>query len=767
MKITIPILLAWLLSLPILAEMNPIPMDAVLGAPRFAWSDRPVTSPDGKWVAYALYRRPEKPIANLRYLPNGLPGDKVGLPLWVSEVHGKRTFLACPPKVSCFRPAWSPDGNRIAFYSDAGGALGLWVLEVATRKRTRVFSGPLKISLWWGDEPKWSPDGRTIYFSLRPKAAQKQLARQLKKDPEVRVYRAGSGYSEDPSKSQIKATRNFMRKENEAILVSVDLGTRQVRSLTSEDMQPAPAVFRISPSGSWLSYLSVSQPMSESNQNSTFDLVVLSRDGKTKKVLAEKILSPVKDYHSLTYRWHPTEDRLIFVHEGKVWLSDFRKGLPSSNERLRNFDNAIADPLFFDAAGGAFIIGLYTKETADYPVPEPTRLAWVPLSADLPVKTFDLKPNEEFRTIPIFNDRVAWGSVQYEFAAQVVDGKTGQTSLIGFQPETQGRALLWRGNANLGTFAYFPAGTGEALAVFEDPNTPPDLYLFRKDFKEKSRVTHIEPAFDSMPKVNLKFVDTEVTLYDGTKKDARTALVAPADGKEKRPTLVIGYPGFDDSIFTNSFAGGDPTASLPSAILLNRGYAVAVVSLPIGPEGKPGNPIKETYDVLMPQLKNLADKGLIDWDHMAVMGQSYGGYFAASMITQTNAFKGAISISGIFDLPSYYGVLSPEGAPFGISWSEGGQGRMGNTVWAEFDRYIKNSPYFLADQIKSPLLILHGTEDHNFHDAEKMFAGLRRLGQTVELAAYPNEGHVPREWTLQHATDLAKRIVDFLDRFLK
>jgi TolB protein len=57
--------------------------------------------------------------------------------------------------------AFSPDGKRIVFVSTrAAGRANLWILDVATRKATRLTTGE------GGDfRPSWSPDGKWIAFS--------------------------------------------------------------------------------------------------------------------------------------------------------------------------------------------------------------------------------------------------------------------------------------------------------------------------------------------------------------------------------------------------------------------------------------------------------------------------------------------------------------------------------------------------------------------------------------------------------------------------
>jgi dipeptidyl aminopeptidase/acylaminoacyl peptidase len=81
-------------------------------------------------------------------------------------------------------------------------------------------------------------------------------------------------------------------------------------------------------------------------------------------------------------------------------------------------------------------------------------------------------------------------------------------------------------------------------------------------------------------------------------------------------------------------------------------------------------------------------------------------------------------------------------------------------------RYLESSPYYRADKIHTPLLMVHGNEDTAYHDAQKLFSALRRLERPVQLATYKGMGHVIYEWTRPNSVDAARRMVEFVLKHL-
>ena len=99
----------------------------------------------------------------------------------------------------------------------------------------------------------------------------------------------------------------------------------------------------------------------------------------------------------------------------------------------------------------------------------------------------------------------------------------------------------------------------------------------------------------------------------------------------------------------------------------------------------------------------------------------------------------------------------------GSDWAEHSQPRLGQPIWDDPLRYIENSPYYLADRIRTPLLIIQGTDDFvGVREGGKLFSALRRLDRPVELALYQGGGHTPAFWEPAQAVDQMARTIEFL-----
>ena len=772
-----------LAAAPLLARQHPaadppgaLPYEAAFDRRELLLSPSLAVTRDGNQVAYEVRQPPAGADLNARFLPNGTPSLVAGSKVLITDRAAARTFDACPGG-SCWRPVWSPDGNALAFYSDLGGPPQLWVYDLAARKARKLSDLPVKSKLWPGDEPVWSPDGRTIYVPLAPEgeyrspvnpAGAPAKAPPAPDDPRVKVLWSGSEAKAAPPEQTAAAEpiiSHFMR-ENLVSVGAVELASGRVRVLAPASGEPKPMVLRISATGRWVSFLSVFKPEGPTSQKTTMDLAVVKAAGGPVRVVA-KDLPQLNDYHRLNYSWHPSEDRLVYLKDAALWSVELGPDGPAAPRRLGAGLGDLSPTLnWFTRDGRAVVVGIDPFDDKDYSDIRPRGIAVVPLDGGAPRRFAIDDARWVYRDIVKADERTVWQPDGASITLLLEERATGERAAVRFDPATGAATVLWKGLARLESLT--GGGSHSALiGIYQDLHTPPDLYRLPPDFSGRERVSHIDPRLDGVATGTAEVIETMVPLHDGTLGRTRTAVLLPAGAKrgDKLPAIVMMYPGSNVSREASRFGGGD-AITVPNLVFTSRGYAVVLAGLPLGPNGQAGNPMQEMVDVLLPQLYRLAELGYVDGERLAVSGQSFGGYATAAIVSRTNLFRAAVAISGIYDLPGIYGELDDMGGSFWIGWSEGGQARMGTHPWGNLKRYVDNSPYYQADKIFTPLLIVHGDKDMSYRDAEKLFSALRRLDRPAEFASYGGEGHVIYEWKRAAAADAARRMVEFYRRHL-
>ncbi|MXW17470.1 MAG: S9 family peptidase, partial [Gemmatimonadetes bacterium] len=156
-------------------------------------------------------------------------------------------------------------------------------------------------------------------------------------------------------------------------------------------------------------------------------------------------------------------------------------------------------------------------------------------------------------------------------------------------------------------------------------------------------------------------------------------------------------------------------------------------------EGFPG----EAWLKAVPNAINrIIERGLVDPERVGVYGQSYGGYATNLLITQTDRFAAAANVSGKVNIISFLGD-SPKITTRNYAAAEVGQDRIGATLWEQPHKYIEHSAVMFADRIETPLLMLSGEGDWNVPatNQREMYYALRRLGKEVVWVHYTAGGH--------------------------
>jgi len=750
--------------------------DLAFDTREFLWSSTLSVSRDGGRVAYAVRKPPGNVNLSTRFQPNGTPSSVVGAKLYVTDRQSPagRTSEVCPGG-NCWAQSLSPNGDQLAFYSDKDGPPQLWVFDVATARARKVSATRIKAKLWTGDEAQWSPDGRTVYVPTAPDTgdgawlpAPETTSASVKPNadaPAVSVLRAGSEEIKSAKSTESTPRQTFYNRENNAAVTAIDVRTGGVRLLVPATATPRPSVMRLSASGRWLTYLSVFKDHGITNQESSIDLAVVPTAGGAPTIVVSD-LPLLNDYHGRNYAWHPTDDALVYMKGGQLWFVDIGASGPGTPRRLGESLGALAPTNhWFTRDGRAVVVGTDPVDDKGYGDPRPRGLALVPLDGTAPTRiaiesawTFDDLVRVDARTI--------WQPDGASITALLSEVATGERAAVRFDVRSGAPTVLWRGRARLGNVTG-DGGHQNVCALYQDVRTPPNVYRFPADMARKDRVSHADDRLDGVAVGSADVFETSIPGYNGAIVKARTAVLLPPGAKrgDRLPAVVLMYPGGDRSRQAEVFGGGGDL-TIPTLLFTSRGYAVILASLPLGPNREAGNPLNEMIDELLPQVYRAAELGYVDVNRLAIAGQSFGGYGTGAIISGTNVFRAAVAVSGIYDLAGTYGYMDENGGSFWIGWSEGGQARMGTHPWANLTRYLENSPYYRADRIRTPLLLIHGDKDNAYHDAQKLFTALRRLDRPVQLATYGGMGHVIYEWTRPNATDAARRIVAFISDHL-
>ncbi len=147
-------------------------------------------------------------------------------------------------------------------------------------------------------------------------------------------------------------------------------------------------------------------------------------------------------------------------------------------------------------------------------------------------------------------------------------------------------------------------------------------------------------------------------------------------------------------------------------------------------------------------------------DRLGVIGGSYGGYLVHCAVTRSpELFRCAVASSGDTDIYESYQHGDRPGRL--DLWQQ-----MGDPE-ANRDGYREASPLFKAEDIQTPLLVLHGTKDRSVVPlmAELMEEALRGQKKLYEVKWYEGQGH--GGGTAENAQDSLERTLRFLDRHLK
>jgi dipeptidyl aminopeptidase/acylaminoacyl peptidase len=158
------------------------------------------------------------------------------------------------------------------------------------------------------------------------------------------------------------------------------------------------------------------------------------------------------------------------------------------------------------------------------------------------------------------------------------------------------------------------------------------------------------------------------------------------------------------------------------------------------------------YTDLMAVVDVAEQRPDIDASRTAAMGGSFGGYMANWVATQTDRFRAIVTHASLWDLDSFTGTT--DAAYF---WEK----EWGDPL-REPKRYEQNSPHRYADDIRTPMLVIHGDKDYRvpIGEALRLWYDLQKRGIPSKFLYFPDENH----WVLTpgNAAVWYETVVSFL-----
>jgi dipeptidyl aminopeptidase/acylaminoacyl peptidase len=684
----------------------------------------------------------------------------------------RETPVTLPPGGCVDGFVWAADGRRFAFRNTSNDAVELWIGDAAAGAIRRL--GGARLNPMLGSSLSWMPDQKTLLAKLVPANAGPPPAASVASDgPSIQETTGQAGES-----STYEARDTLSSKHDEDLfdhyvtsqLAFVDAGSGAITPLGD------PAIItevEASPDGENLLVTTIHKPYSyvTTYPNFAHDVDLWDRAGRKTRTLAKL---PVADRVPIAgvaagprdFEWRPTEPATL------VWVEALDGGDWNVSVPARDKVMTLSAP-FTAAANDAKEIARVEQRFAGFDWSERrgvallreydenkhwqrTFLADVDHPATRPSVLWDMSSDERYKhpgwpvhkTLPNGQQvvRQDGGAIFLAGRGASVDGD--RPFLDRFDLEARTSVRLFRSDKTaLESFLTFTDAAGRAFLTWhQSPTDPPNAMLRTLGEPLPSTkpgeaatastaraVTHIPdptPAVRAIKKRLVKYARKDGTPLSFT-------LVTPPGYQEgtRIPAILYAYPLDYASASTAGQISGSEREFMRLSdyrLLLLSGYAIIDnAAFPIV-----GDP-KQAYDTYLEQLVEDAraavdtavGTGVVDRDRIGVTGHSHGALMTANLIAHTDLFRAGAATSG-----SYNKTLTP----FGFQNER-------RSVWKGQGVYLQVSPFFFADKIKLPLLIMHGADDANPGttplQSVKLYEAIRGNGGTARLVVLPHEPH--------------------------
>jgi dipeptidyl aminopeptidase/acylaminoacyl peptidase len=319
-------------------------------------------------------------------------------------------------------------------------------------------------------------------------------------------------------------------------------------------------------------------------------------------------------------------------------------------------------------------------------------------------------------------------------------------------------------DGNLYSTYHWPRGVFETLPVMPAFSASPEVLAFSVEDPQHATNVAVESG-DALKKITHEGDDTlanvslgEVKIVRWTSKEGikleGIATFPPAYASGKMyPFLVFphGGPEANDTFNFDAFArfiAGMGYVVLQPEYRGSTGYGADFLSAIYQHFGdRAYSDVDSATDFAIAQ-------GWADPSRLAIFGWSAGGFMTSWTVTQTHRYKAAIEGAGITDWLSFI--------PTSDTWQTDYDARLQEKSPTPM---LQFSAAMYADQVTTPLLILHGESDIRVptFQGREFYVLLKERGKTTRMVTYPGSPHFPK--LAEQRRDLFKEIADWLAKY--
>ncbi|MCC6262789.1 MAG: S9 family peptidase [Bryobacterales bacterium] len=737
-------------------------------------------------VAYpsiAVLARPMKRLAGLRIDPanNGRHAPTIYTGITIRDVapEGEDRAVSLPPDVTIGETVWSHNGRYFAFPWYRPGHVELWVVDAATAKARPIAGVALNQTV--SAAIQWLPDGNTLLVLSVP------TGRPAPPTPAL-VPAGPTVQQSDGAAAPVRTYQDLLEDSHDEDLfeyyatsqpVLVDAASGKTRPFLKKAIY---SEITASPDGKHFLVERIHRPFSFLLPYFRFPLTaeVVDRRGRREYLITEEALQdkiPIEGVKTgpRSYAWTPWSGAKL------VWMEALDGGDPRTKVPHRD-KVVLLDAPFHDEPREflkveqrfAGITWLETENLAllrDYDRDKRWTRAFL-LDLAKPGAMSDSFFSRNIRDR--YNDEGAPLRKMLPNGYSVAIYQEGKLLLSGNGATSRGdRPFLDRYDVASGAkqrlfecadglFEYVVtslSGDGSSFITSkESPAVPPNLIVKDGGGAERAltRFTDPTPQLRGIAKQIVKYERSDgtqlsFTLYlpPGYKKGARLPAVVWAYPQEFSDPATAGQVSGSENRFTSIH-------SYSHLFFLLAGYAVLDdTAMPVvgPPETANDTFIKQIVESAEAAIAKAADMGVVDPKRVAVGGHSYGAFMTANLLAHSRLFRAGIARSG-----AYNRTLTP----FGFQAER-------RTYWEAPEIYFNLSPFSAANQIKDPILLIHGEADNNAGtfpiQSERLYQAIRGNGGLARLVMLPHESHGYRaRESIEH---VLWESITWLDKYVK